>query len=89
MSHKATMQHGIYRAIDAMPRRMRPSDMALLFANFLITYEMEDDLTEIDEAVNKIIEVYVNDHGEDDVETMTAIKDADHFLAKVQAETRA
>ena len=89
MSHRDAMKDGIYLAIDAMPKRMRPCDMALLFANFLITYDMETDMAEISKEANKVIKIFVDDQGEDDVEMVSAIKDADHFLAKIQAETRA
>ena len=88
MSHRDAMKEDIHLAIDAMPRRMRPSDMALLFANFLITYDMETDMAEISKEANKVIKIFVDDQGEDDVEMVSAVKDADHFLAKVQAETR-
>ena len=79
------MKEGIYLAINAMPKRMRPCDMALLFANFLITYDMETDLADIGAEVNKIIEIYVNDKGEDEVKMEAAITDADQFLARIQA----
>ena len=89
MSHKVMMQHSIYLAMKAMPSRMRPNDMALLFANFLITHELEDDLADIGAEVVKMIEMYVDDPGENDVETITAITDADQFLARIQAGKQA
>ena len=85
MSHEVMMQHCIYLAMKAMPRRMRPNDMAQLFANFLITHELEDDLADIGAEVVKLIEMYVDDPGENDVKTMAAITDADQFLARIQA----
>ena len=89
MTHKVMMQHSIYLAMKAMPRRMRPHDMATLFANFLIAHELTDDLADIGAEVGKMIEMYVDDPGENAVEVETAIRDADQFLAKIQAETRA
>ena len=46
-------------------------------------------MADIGAEVVKMIEMYVDDPGENDVETITAIRDADQFLEKIQAETRA
>jgi len=88
MTHRDAMKEGIHLAIDAMPKRMRPCDMALLFANFLISYDMDTDMAEISKEANKIIKIFVDDCDDEDLQMVSAIKDADHFLAKVQAETR-
>ena len=47
MTHKEQMQRGIEAALDAMPKRMRGCDMAHLFAQFIITYDMEPDTDDI------------------------------------------
>ena len=47
MTHKEQMERGIEAALDAMPKRMRGCDMAHLFAQFIVTYDMEPDTDDI------------------------------------------
>ena len=89
MSHKEQMQRGILAALDAMPKRMRGCDMAHLFAQFIITYDMEPDTADIAIETAKLVQMYVNECSNEEHETKAAITDADQFLAKIQAETRA
>ena len=89
MTHKDAMKRGIEAALDAMPRRMRPCDMAHLFAQFIITYDMEPDTADIAIETAKLVQMYVNECSNEDLQTTSAIRDADQFLAKIQAETRA
>ena len=89
MTHKEAMQRGIEAALDAMPRRMRPCDMAHLFAQFIITYDMEPDTADIALGTAKLVQIYVDSCSNEDLQTTSAIRDADQFLAKIQAETRA
>jgi len=84
MTHKDAMERGIYNAINAMPKRMRNIDMALLFANFLITYDMEDDLDDIAAKANEIIEEHIDMVDDEAPQIKAAIKDADQFLARIQ-----
>ena len=89
MSHKEQMTRGILAALDAMPKRMRGCDMAHLFAQFIITYDMEPDTADIAIETAKLVQMYVNECSNEDLQTTSAIRDADQFLAKIQAETRA
>ena len=89
MTHKEQMRRGIEAALDAMPKRMRPRDMAHLFAQFIVTYDMEPDTDDIAGETAKLVQIYVDGCSDEDVQTVSAIRDADHFLAKIQAETRA
>tara|TARA_B100000768_G_scaffold153118_1_gene149209 strand:- start:553 stop:822 length:270 start_codon:yes stop_codon:yes gene_type:complete len=89
MSHKDAMERGVYHAINAMPKRMRNIDMALLFANFLITYDMEDDLDDIAAKANEIIEEQIDMVDDEAPEIKAAITDADMFLARIQAGSQA
>ena len=84
MSHKEQMQRGIEAALDAMPRRMRGCDMAHIFAQFIITYDMELDTADIVLATAKLIQIYVDGCSNEDLQTVSAIRDADQFLAKIQ-----
>jgi hypothetical protein len=85
MTHKEAMQRGIEAALDAMPRRMRPCDMAHLFAQFIITYDMEPDTADIALGTAKLVQIYVDTCSNEDLQTASAIRDADQFLAKIQA----
>ena len=85
MTHKDAMKRGIEAALDAMPRRMRPCDMAHLFAQFIITYDMEPDTADIAIETAKLVQMYVNECSNEDLQTTSAIRDADQFLAKIQA----
>ena len=92
MTHKDAMKRGIEAALDAMPRRMRPCDMAHLFAQFIITYDMEPDTADIALGTAKLVQIYVdtcsNEEDEwsnEEHEMDAAITDADQFLAKIQA----
>ena len=87
MTHKEQMQRGILAALDAMPKRMRGCDMAHLFAQFIITYDMEPDTADIAIETAKLVQMYVNECSNEDLQTTSAIRDADQFLAKIQAET--
>ena len=89
MTHKEQMRRGIEAALDAMPKRMRPRDMAHLFAEFIITYDMEPNTADIVLGTAQLVERHVDLWGHEDLQMVSAIRDADHFLAKVQAETRA
>ena len=89
MTHKEQMTRGILGALDAMPKRMRGCDMAHLFAQFIITYDMEPDTADIAIETAKLVQMYVNECSNEDLQTTSAIRDADQFLAKIQAETRA
>tara|TARA_R100000951_G_scaffold90677_1_gene78979 strand:+ start:505 stop:795 length:291 start_codon:yes stop_codon:yes gene_type:complete len=89
MTHKEQMTRGILAALDAMPKRMRGCDMAHLFAQFIITYDMEPDTADIAIETAKLVQMYVNECSNEDLQTTSAIRDADQFLAKIQAETRA
>ena len=89
MTHKEQMPRGILAALDAMPKRMRGCDMAHLFAQFIITYDMEPDTADIAIETAKLVQMYVNECSNEDLQTTSAIRDADQFLAKIQAETRA
>ena len=61
MTHKEQMQRGIEAALDAMPKRMRGCDMAHLFAQFIITYDMEPDTADIAVQTGKLIRMYIDD----------------------------
>ena len=89
MTHKEQMRRGIEAALDAIPKRIRGCDMAHLFAQFIITYDMEPDTADIAGETAKLIQMYVDECSNEDLQTVSAIRDADHFLAKIQAETRA
>ena len=89
MTHKEQMRRGIEAALDAMPKRMRGCDMAHLFAQFIITYDMEPDTADIAGETAKVIQMYVDECSNEDLQTVSAIIDADHCLAKIQAENRA
>ena len=89
MTHKEQMRRGIEAALDAMPKRMRGCDMAHLFAKFIITYDMEPDTDDIALQTAKLVQMFVENCDNEDLQMVSAIRDADHFLAKVQAETRA
>ena len=89
MTHKEQMRRGIEAALDAMPKRMRGCDMAHLFAQFIVTYDMEPDTDDIAGETAKLVQMYVDECSDEDVQTVSAIRDADHFLAKIQAEARA
>ena len=89
MSHKEQMQRGILAALDAMPKRMRPCDMAHLFAQFIITYDMEPDTADIALGTAKFVQIYVDSCSNEDLQTTSAITDADMFLAKIQAGKQA
>ena len=89
MTHKEQMRRGIEAALDAMPKRMRGCDMAHLFAQFIVTYDMEPDTDDIAGETAKLVQMYVDDCSDEDLQMVSAIRDADHFLAKIQAETRA
>ena len=79
------MQRGIEAALDAMPKRMRGYDMAHLFAQFIITYDMEPDTADIALGTAKLVQIYVDGCSNEDLQTTSAIRDADQFLAKIQA----
>jgi hypothetical protein len=81
MTHKEQMQRGILAALDAMPRRMRGCDMAHLFAQF----DMEPDTDDIAGATAKLVQIYVDGCSNEDLQTVSAIRDADQFLARIQA----
>lgn len=85
MTHKDAMKRGIEAALDAMPRRMRPCDMAHLFAQFIITYDMEPDTADIALGTAKLVQIYVDSCSNEDLQTTSAIRDADQFLARIQA----
>ena len=85
MTHKEAMKRGIEAALDAMPRRMRPCDMAHLFAQFIITYDMERDTADIALGTAKLVQIYVDSCSNEDLQTTSAIRDADQFLARIQA----
>ena len=85
MTHKEQMTRGILAALDAMPKRMRGCDMAHLFAQFIITYDMEPDTADIAIETAKLVQMYVNECSNEDLQTTSAIRDADQFLAKIQA----
>ena len=89
MSHKEQMIRVIEAAMDAMPKRMRGCDMAHLFAQFIITYDMEPDTDDIAGETARLVQIYVDDCSNEDLQTVSAIRDADHFLARIQAENRA
>ena len=89
MTHKEQMQRGIEAALDAMPKRMRGCDMAHLFAQFIVTYDMETDTDGIAGETAKLVQMYVDECSNEDLQTVAAIRDADQFLAKIQAEARA
>lgn len=71
-------------ALDAMPKRMRSRDMAHLFAQFIITYDMEPDTADIFVQSGKLICMYIDGCPDEDVQTIDAIRDADQFLARIQ-----
>jgi len=79
------MQRGIEAALNAMPRCMRGCDMAHLFAQFIITYDMEPDTADIALGTAKLVEIYVDSCPNEDLQTTSAITDADQFLARIQA----
>ena len=85
MTHKEQMRRGIEAALDAMPKRMRGCDMAHLFAQFIITYDMEPDTADIAIETAKLVQMYVNECSNEDLQTTSAIRDADQFLARIQA----
>ena len=85
MTHKEQMTRGILAALDAMPKRMRGCDMAHLFAQFIITYDMEPDTADIAGETAKLVQMYVNECSNEDLQTTSAIRDADQFLARIQA----
>ena len=85
MTHKEQMTRGILAALDAMPKRMRGCDMAHLFAQFIITYDMEPDTADIAIETAKLVQMYVDECSNEDLQTTSAIRDADQFLAKIQA----
>ena len=89
MSHKEQMIRVIEAAMDAMPKRMRGCDMAHLFAQFIITYDMEPDTDDIAGETAKLVQMYVDQCSNEDLQTVAAIRDADQFLAKIQAGNRA
>ena len=89
LTHKEQMQRGIEAALDAMPKRMRGRDMARLFAQFIVTYDMEPDTDDIAGETARLVQIYVDDCSNEDLQTVSAIRDADHFLAKIQAGNRA
>ena len=68
MSHKEQMQRGIEAALDAMPKRMRGCDMAHLFAQFIITYDMEPDTADIAVQTGKLIRMYIDDCSDEDLQ---------------------
>ena len=82
MTHKEQMRRGIEAALDAMPKRMRGCDMAHLFAQFIISDDIAGETA-------RLVQIYVDDYSNEDLQTVSAIRDADHFLAKIQAENRA
>jgi len=88
MTHKKHMEIGIEAALDAMPQFMRSCDLARLFAQFIVTYEMEPDTDDIALQTAKLVQMFVENCDNEDLQMVSAIKDADHFLAKVQAEIR-
>ena len=89
MTHKEQMTRGILAALDAMPKRMRGCDMAHLFAQFIVTYDMEPDTDDIAGETARLVQIYVDDCSNEDLQTVSAIRDADHFLAKIQAGNQA
>tara|TARA_E500000178_G_scaffold228184_1_gene224932 strand:+ start:223 stop:375 length:153 start_codon:yes stop_codon:yes gene_type:complete len=50
---------------------------------------MEPNTAEIVLATAKMVQIYVDEWSDEEHETKAAITDADQFLAKIQAETRA
>ena len=60
MTHKEQMRRGIEAALDAMPKRMRGCDMALLFAQFIVTYDMEPDTDDIAGETAKLVQISVS-----------------------------
>ena len=86
MSHRQQMQREIKAALNAMPQGMTPRDMAQLFANFLVAYDMEGNADEIKVKVDDIIrEHFINEH-KDELMEMCAEIDAAMFLAKCQGK---
>jgi len=92
MTHKEQMIRAIEAAMDAMPTPMRPCDMAHLFAHFIIQYNLARYTDDIVLGAAEMVERHVDAHNlwnHKDLQTVSAIRDADHFLAKIQAGNRA
>ncbi|MDG2404501.1 MAG: hypothetical protein P8M25_05975, partial [Paracoccaceae bacterium] len=60
-----------------------------LFAQFIITYDMEPDTADIAGATAKLVQIYVDTCSDEDLQTASAIRDADQFLASIQAGDQA
>ena len=91
MSHKEQMIRAIEAAMDAMPTPMRPCDMAHLFAHFIIQYNLARYTDDIVLGAAKMVKRHVDPHNlwnHEDVQSVSAIKDADMFLAKIQARNQ-
>ena len=86
MSHKNAIEKGIYNAVQAMPKRMEPCDMAQLFANFLVAYDMEGNADEIKVKVDDVIRDHFFNEHKDELMEMCAEIDAAMFLAKCQGK---
>ena len=89
MSRKEVLIEAIGKTIDAMPQRLRGNELAIVIVNLLVAYNMINDADRIADEVKRLIENHVTDLTDEDLQTVSAIKDADHFLARIQDETRA
>ena len=89
MSRKAMLIEAISKTIDAMPQRLRGNELAIVIVNLLVVYNMINDADRIADEVKRLIENHVTDLTDEDLQTVSAIKDADQFLARIQDETRA
>ena len=89
MSRKAMLIEAISKTIDAMPQRLRGNELAIVIVNLLVAYNMINDADRIADEVKRLIENHVTDLTDEDLQTVSAIKDADQFLARIQDETRA
>ena len=89
MSRKEVLIEAIGKTINAMPQRQRGNELAIVIVNLLVVYNMINDADRIADEVKRLIENHVTDLTDEDLQTVSAIKDADQFLARIQDETRA
>jgi len=89
MSHRQQMQREIKAALNAMPQGMTPRDMVHLFADLIIQYNMAPNTSDIVFWTTYRVERHVDLWGHEDQQTDAAIRDADQFLARIQAGDQA
>ena len=88
MSRKEVLIEAIGKTIDAMPQRLRGNELAIVIVNLLVSYNMINDADRIADEVKRLIENHVTDLTDEDLQTVSAIRDADQFLARIQDEAR-